>query len=127
MNKTAIVLIVIVLSVVAFIMYAKNQKSMSPSLYPNSATANKSVLTLQILQPTDKVTVKESSLLVKGTTLPKASVFVNDNDVQADSEGNFSTTVILEEGENPVVVTAVDDDGNSVEKELAVTLDTGIL
>ena len=62
-----------------------------------------------------------SSLLVKGTTAPLAEVFVNEAETTADKKGYFTARIALEEGENIVIVTANDSEGNSVEEEFTVT------
>jgi hypothetical protein len=68
----------------------------------------------------DGLVVKTNKLAIKGTTAPQAEVFVNDLDLKADAAGLFAGTLTLEEGANPISVTAVDDAGNSAETELTV-------
>jgi bacillopeptidase F len=79
---------------------------------------------LSITSPTDGITVTNPSLTVKGITLSNAEVFVNDKETAADAKGNFSATLILDDGENIIVVTANDLQGNSAEKELTVIYDS---
>lgn len=81
-------------------------------------------LTLSITSPLDGAVVKAGSVAVKGKTAPGADVSVNDIDVKADANGNFSTVVKLEEGENYVVVIAVGEDGEFAKLELVVTSET---
>lgn len=78
-------------------------------------------ITLDITAPENNSTVTKSSVVVTGKTAPKAEVFVNDVETVANNAGNFSVTLTLDEGENPIVVVANDADGNMAEKELMVT------
>lgn len=79
---------------------------------------------IQISEPKDSVTVKKQSITVTGKTISNGFVFVNDQEFKADTNGNFSTTVILEEGENYILVVVSDEYGNSLEKDILVNLET---
>ncbi len=79
---------------------------------------------LQINEPKDSITVTNQAITIKGKTISNGFVFVNDQEFKADSNGNFSTTVILEEGENYILVVVSDYYGNSVEKDILVNLET---
>jgi hypothetical protein len=81
-------------------------------------------ITLNISEPLPGATVSNSSVRVKGKTLPMAVVFINEKEMRADRAGNFSTTVSLEEGENSIIILAHDADGNFSEKEITVNLET---
>jgi hypothetical protein len=83
------------------------------------------VLTLTVTSPADKSTVMKPALVVKGKTSPKAEVFVNESEGVADGSGNFSLTITLDEGDNPVIVMANDADGNVAEKDMNITYDAG--
>jgi len=78
-------------------------------------------IALEVSQPENNSTVKTSSVLVKGTTSPKADVFINDIETKSNEDGSFSATVYLDEGNNYIIVTITDADGNFAEKELSVT------
>ena len=82
-------------------------------------------LTLEVTAPKDQATVTTAQVTVKGKTAPLAEVAVNDQDLKADSKGNFTVTVLLDEGENYISVIANDADGNYAEKELTVTYTPG--
>lgn len=82
-------------------------------------------ITLTISSPQPGAVVTNSQLTVKGKTTPKAEVYVNEAEGFADVSGNFSATITLDEGENPVVVTAVDENGNMAEKDFVVTYNAG--
>ncbi len=76
---------------------------------------------LTITTPLDKAIVKTNKLTVKGSTVPAAEVSINDLDVTADTKGNFSGTITLDEGDNPISIMAVDENGNYSETELTIT------
>lgn len=59
---------------------------------------------------------------VTGKTSPFAEVFINDQTVKADKDGNFSLKISLDEGENQVLVSANDSDGNVAEQNLTVNV-----
>lgn len=65
--------------------------------------------------------VKTNKVTIKGATVPKAEVFINDLGLVADAKGNFSGTITLDEGDNPISIIAVDENGNYSEKEITVT------
>ena len=78
---------------------------------------------LQISSPQDGVTVNSSTISVSGKTKTNADVFINDLETKADDDGVFSVNLTLEEGENIIIITAGDDEGNFDEKELTVNYD----
>jgi hypothetical protein len=82
--------------------------------------ADVSAIPLTITEPQDETTVYTSDLVVKGQTENDAVVSVNEAVVDVDVEGNFSTTVTLEEGPNPIEVLASDFDGNEGSVTLTV-------
>jgi cytoskeletal protein RodZ len=92
---------------------------------PNSQTAipkpTTVPLNLSIVEPKNRAVVNNSNLKVSGKTVASAEVFVNDKELTADSAGNFSTTITLDEGDNSVIVSANDDNGNYAEQELTIT------
>ena len=81
-------------------------------------------LVLEITLPVNNSTVNTVLTLVKGKTSPNAEVFVNEKELKTDSNGQFSTTVTLEEGENYILVSVNDEQGNYAEKEVMVNLET---
>lgn len=104
-----------------------NQPNQSTSATSPNSTTSPQVnvsegLTLDVSKPKDGDTLSESFVTVDGKTAANASVSVNDSDLKADAQGNFSTKVDLDEGENIINVTANDDKGNYAEKELTVTM-----
>ncbi len=74
-------------------------------------------LTLDLTNPDDNSISFESSVLISGKTSPNAVIILDLNheytSLEANSDGNFSTTLHLETGVNNLTTTAFDDLGNS--------------
>ena len=79
---------------------------------------------LQIKEPKDNMPVNNQAITVIGKTISNGFVFVNDQEFKADSNGSFSTTVILNEGENYILVVVSDEYGNSLEKDIVINLES---
>lgn len=75
---------------------------------------------LQVGSPKDGITVSSPTITVSGKTKSNADVFINDLETKADDDGVFSADLSLEEGENIIIITAGDDEGNFDEKELTI-------
>ena len=63
---------------------------------------------------------QEKSISIQGKTEPGVSLTLNDRLVIIGSEGDFSTTFSLSEGENRIKLIARDKAENEVEKEITV-------
>lgn len=87
----------------------------------NVVTTLATGITLVVTSPVNNVTVTSSTIVVKGKTLSGADVFVNDVETKADSNGNFSVSLDLDEGENYILIVANDINGNYSEKDMTVT------
>ena len=92
----------------------------SPSVAGQSVPAATNALVLSISTPADGATLTAAKLTVRGTTTPKADVFINELETRADAGGNFSGTLTLDEGENLIVIIVNDESGNVAEKDLTV-------
>lgn len=88
---------------------------------PVSTIQEVSEITLTVSSPASGTTTSKSKIQVTGKTSPRAEVFVNEAEGIADTSGNFSLSVALDEGENSIIITAVDSDGKVAEKEILVT------
>lgn len=75
---------------------------------------------LSVTAPLSNTTVRVANLRVSGTTAPSADVSVNETDTKADATGKFSATITLSEGDNPIIITAMDENGNASEQEITV-------
>ena len=86
--------------------------------------AGETGLKLQITSPSDKSVVTSPYITLRGKTVAQAEVFVNDKEIIADQDGNFSVALTLDEGENPIIAVANDQEGNAGETEITVTYET---
>jgi hypothetical protein len=77
-------------------------------------------ISLTITSPKDGETLGSTNATVKGKTVANAEVFVNDVVGKADANGNFSINVALDEGDNQIVVSANDANGNAAEQSISV-------
>lgn len=93
----------------------------SPATPATTTPKPVSQISLQVIQPTSGQVLSAATVNVSGKTVANADVSVNDKDLKADTMGNFSTMVNLDEGDNPISVTAFDADGNTSEQEITVT------
>lgn len=81
-------------------------------------------ISLNIISPKNNDIVKSRNVVVAGKTTSGAEVFINDQYVKADLNGNFSLTITLDEGENILVVAANDEEGNVTEQNFSVNVQT---
>ncbi len=110
----------------------KNQELISITTQPTKINQNETSpqdksqkeFFLEIDYPTNGITVNQSTITLTGKTIPGAEIFINDIQLRAKSDGLFSATINLEEGENVLIVIANDDQGNYLEKEITVNLET---
>jgi len=129
-----IFVVLIVFVVLAFFaVYSKKSSVSSPNnniptsssgVESESGEVNVSEISLEITSPKDGEVVTKSPILITGTTLKGADVFVNDAETKADEDGNFKVSVPLEEGENEIFVTVNDQNGNYAESSIKITLNT---
>ena len=95
----------------------------SPSSPVSEALTDREAnLTLTVLEPKNNQVVSSPQITVMGKTAAGADVFINEEELAADSQGNFSAVLTLEEEENYLTVVAIDEDGNYNEQEVIVTL-----
>ena len=94
---------------------------MSPESNASTPSNNmQSSLPLTIMSPTDGSDVNGSSVTVSGHTAQGATINVGDQVTTADSSGNFSLNVNLDDGPNALDVIATNDSGNRGEVDLMV-------
>ena len=89
------------------------------TILPTQAIMAGQKVFLTITSPVDGTTVSQNKVTVSGKTLPGAEVSVNEVELTAGADGKFSVTVSLEEGENPILITAGNEEGFE-EKEITV-------
>lgn len=84
-------------------------------------------LTITLDQPNDHVATTNNQIAISGQTKPGAKVVFFGNAEEkvasADGQGQFSTNLQLEEGENEISITAIDDQKNMVVTRRNVTLE----
>lgn len=97
----------------------KTSKENTPSV-DKSLNSDYQGIELNIIEPKNESVASVSSILVKGKTVPNADVFVNEIELKAGKDGNFSTAFPLYEGDNSILVSANDESGNYSEKEIIV-------
>ena len=101
----------------------------------NSATEKSTTFTvdtvppvLNVTSPDDGLITNKSTVVVAGTTNDSTSspvtLTVNGNTVSVGSDGSFSTTVTLSEGENTITIEAVDKAGKVSTVTRTVTFDS---
>lgn len=77
---------------------------------------------LEILEPDDGKSIQgERKIKVSGKTEPESKVFVNDSRVIVNSDGTFTSSHELNEGENNFNIRAVDSASNTTEVSRKVT------
>lgn len=79
---------------------------------------------LLVDEPKSNITVNNPIMNISGKTIANAYIFINEQELKADINGNFVSATTLEEGENFILVVVSDDLGNSVEKDILVNLET---
>lgn len=87
---------------------------------PQATQLSGKTVPLSITSPANNSSVTAARTTVKGITTPNSEVYINEAEDTADARGNFSATVSLDEGENIIIVSVVDPDGNTAEQELKV-------
>ena len=78
-------------------------------------------LWLQVLSPPDEAVVTTSQMDVIGLAPVAAVITINDDILIVGADGQFKTTVFLEEGPNLIEIIASDVNGNETSLLLTVT------
>jgi hypothetical protein len=79
---------------------------------------------LEISQPQNNARFtgeKQRKIQIFGKTEVEASLTINNSSEILDKDGNFSSTLTLNEGDNTITITALDLAGNKTEKQIKVT------
>lgn len=104
----------------SFTVWAGNRILQTQALIADDAavySASPKKLTLSITEPTDAAISTTGQVSITGTTSAPATVtvFGGSSDATADSSGQFNLTYNLSEGENDLVVAAIDADGHEAD------------
>ena len=78
-------------------------------------------LTLQVTSPQDGAVVNTAQVVITGTSTPGAVVTVDQDIIVVGADGQFQSTVSLDQGPNIIEIVASDDLGN--EKTIDLTID----
>jgi len=70
---------------------------------------------LEVIEPQDNETVSQESIEIKGITILGAQVTINDRFVSVDEDGTFKFSFKINEGENTIILVAIDQAGNIAE------------
>ncbi len=78
-------------------------------------------LSVSITSPLDEAVVNTPQVDVTGQAPPETVITINDVIVVVDASGQFSATVLLDEGPNELAIKASDPAGNEADSQLTVT------
>jgi len=97
----------------------KSQKTSDYKIILDTKTPN-----LTIDNPADGAQFtgsKQRQVTIQGTTESSAQVTINDRIIAVDDNGKFQYTTTLNDGDNKFVVKAIDQAGNTSEKDLTLS------
>lgn len=125
------VIVGLIVAGIGFYIY-QSTKSISPTkvntVKVTSPTPSTPDVLLTIDTPQDESTTDNKTITISGKTLPDATVVIStptgDQVIKASSQGNYSTSATISDGENEIHVTAIDKSGNQTEKVITVTFTT---
>lgn len=92
----------------------------APAQSDGNVTDGDAPLTLTVLSPQDGETVSTPQVVVRGASTPGAVVTVNDDILIVGDDGQFQSTVLLEEGSNLIEIVASNDVGDEQSLELGI-------
>jgi hypothetical protein len=83
---------------------------------------------LNLNQPNDESVTDNKTVTVSGKTIPQATIAIitasDQQIVQPSSQGNFSSTVTIDDGENIIEVKAISPNGESKTIQKTITYST---
>lgn len=96
---------------------------------PTPPSDNKSEsISLTVDSPSDESVVSNKTVSISGKTTPDAVVVIStktsDSVVTPAVNGSFSTTIVLDDGENNIIITAISKNGNETKIVRTVTYST---
>jgi hypothetical protein len=127
------ILVGLVVAGIAFFIYQSTKiipQNKIPKIVINSPTPlpGTSHLFLSIDTPSDETVVANKSLTISGKTIQNATLIINTSSdtqvVNPASNGNYSVTVTLDDGENQVTIIAIAPNGEEMKKTITVTYST---
>lgn len=105
-----------------------NNSNSSVILSPTPATNTKSNIFISINQPSDEAVVENKTLQISGKTIPDATIVIitdaNQLVLEPTKDGNFSTTITLDNGQNLITIQAIAKNGETVNVKKTITYST---
>ncbi len=99
-----------------------------PSNQGQNQNSSSEKLTLTILSPIDQSISTEAQTSIIGKTNPLFWVVImgekGEKMIQADNQGNFQISLLLISGENEIVATALNDQGEKTSQTLTIVYST---
>lgn len=125
-------LIGIVLAIGAFFIYQSTKKVNDSDIkkitIENPSPTPSSSVFVTIERPKDEEVVDDRIITISGKTVPDAKIVVltesNEEAGVAANNGNFSTEITLDDGENIIEVSAIARNGEIAKAKLTVTYST---
>lgn len=117
---------------VAFFIY-QSTRSLNPSKIPTITISNPTPtpaldIYLTVDAPADESVQNTKALTITGRTAPGATIIVTtdstDQVITPATNGNYSVTTTLDNGENVITLTAISQSGEEVQKAITVTYST---
>ena len=93
------------------------------TLAPEQINLMEGDFSLKIISPLDGQVFSSQIIEVKGETLPRAVVTINDLIIISDDDGNFEVKLTVSEGLNIIVIEASNAEGDSLIAQLTVDVD----
>lgn len=87
---------------------------------------------LEVIEPEDNKKMKEEVVHVRGSVVDNVGIeklLINDVEIEVDEDGNFHKRLLVDQGENLIVIRAVDLAGNErvVERRVIVNLEEPVI
>lgn len=102
--------------------------SAEASATPTTTEQPTGTLPLSVVSPVDLSLLSSTSAVVEGKTLPNTHLVIqteiNTYYLRSDAQGTFSQSVNLTTGSNDIVVTALNEAGESAQKTVTVVYST---
>lgn len=126
------ILIGILFASVAFYFYQATktvpQSEIKIAATPTPTSKSKSAVFLAIDSPRDEEVVSKKTINIVGKTTPEAILVIStkntDEVIKPVSNGNFSTTAVIDNGVNKIEITAINPNGEEAKIIKTVTCST---
>ena len=126
------VLIGLLVAGLAFYFYQSTKTVSTPNQIslnaPSPTPTPRPTVYLVLNKPNDEIVVDSKTLAINGKTNPNATIMIytsNDQEaIQPSSQGDFSTTITLDNGENLIKLMSILPGGETATLQLTVTYST---